>query len=94
MAGHDSDKRTTVDIETLNALGLRLFTPTASPTSSPQDGTDMRLTDQVCDKLAGLGFRVAEIAETAMTQASAAARRDPLGALAETRRGELGARLR
>jgi len=36
----------------------------------------MRLTDRVCDKFAGLGFRVAEIAETAMTQAPAAKRRD------------------
>ena len=54
---------------------------------------DMRLTGRVCGKLAGLRFRVAEIAETAMNQAPAATPRDLLGAWPKLCGGELGARL-
>lgn len=48
----------------------------------------MRLTDRVCDKLAGLRFRVAEIAETAMNQAPAATPRDLPAAWPKLRGGE------
>lgn len=47
----------------------------------------MRLTDRVCDRLAGLRFRVAEIAETAMNQAPAGTPRDLFRCLAEASQG-------
>jgi hypothetical protein len=44
---------------------------------------DIRLSARVCSNFATLRFRVAEIAEAALTQHPAATRRDLLGALAD-----------
>jgi hypothetical protein len=43
--------------------------------------SDLRLAARVCDKLAGLRYRVAEVAEQALSQDGAATRRDLLEAL-------------
>jgi hypothetical protein len=55
-------------------LSARLFDHPDSITNvaAHQMEIDLRLTGQVCDKLAGLRFQVSEIAETVMTQAPAA----------------------
>jgi hypothetical protein len=74
------------DIEGLNALALRLrdhAEDISAEISFELLTRDMRLAATLCSKLATLRFRIAEIAEMALTQATAATRRDLLHALAE-----------
>ncbi len=65
---------TVFNYETLNALGARLIDNTDSivNVASHEMELDIRLAARVCSKLASLRFRVAEIAETALTQAPSA----------------------
>jgi hypothetical protein len=76
---------TVFDYETLTKLGARLFDHADSITNpaAHEMEIDIRLAAQVCSNLATLRFRVAEIAEAALTQAGAAIRRDMLDALAD-----------
>jgi hypothetical protein len=61
-----TDKPTTVfDIATLNAIGARLSGHGDAITNA---AADLQLAARVCHKLASLRFRVAEIAEQALTQ--------------------------
>jgi hypothetical protein len=73
------------NFEKLNALGARLFdhADCIVNVAAHETDQDMRLAARVCSKFATLRFRIAEIAEGALTQAPAATRRDLLGALAD-----------
>jgi hypothetical protein len=74
---------TNFDIEALNALGGRLFDHADSITNvaAHEMEPDIRLAAQACDKLAGLRFRVAEIAAVASNQNGGATARDLRDAL-------------
>jgi hypothetical protein len=76
---------TVFNIETLNALGARLYDHADSITNvaAHEMELDIRLAARVCSNFATLRFRVAEIAEMALTQDGAATRRDLLDALAD-----------
>ena len=69
------DKPIILNIETLNAIGARLGDHADSITNvaAHQMEQDIRLAARVCDKLAGLRFRVSEIAAEAVKQADPAA---------------------
>lgn len=73
------------NIETLNALGARLFDHAEDISDALEFEpvtSDLRLAARAIDKLAGLRFRIGEIAESCMTQAPAATRGDLLDAAA------------
>jgi hypothetical protein len=74
----DSDQPTTFDIESLSALSARLFGHADSVTNvaAHEMEGDIRLAAKACDKLAGLRFRVAEIAAVAPHQNGGATARD------------------
>jgi hypothetical protein len=76
---------TVFSIETLNALGTRLFDHADSITNPARHDieVDCRLAARVCGDMASLRFRVGEIAEAALTQPGAAGRRDLIAALAD-----------
>jgi hypothetical protein len=76
---------TVFNIETLNALGARLFDHADSITNPARHDmeVDCRLAARALSNFATLRFRVVEIAEAALTQAGAATRRDLLDALAD-----------
>jgi hypothetical protein len=76
---------TAFNIETLNALGARLYDHADSITNvaAHEMEIDIRLAARVCSNLATLRFRVAEIAEAALTHAPGATRRDLIDALAD-----------
>jgi hypothetical protein len=76
---------TVFTIETLNALGGRLFDHADSITNPARHDIeiDCRLAARVCGNMASLRFRAGEIAEAALTQPGAAIRRDLLHALAD-----------
>jgi hypothetical protein len=80
---------TVFDIETLNAIGARLFEHADAIT---QDiAADLRLSAQICHRLASLRFRVAEIAEQALAHHEwdrAAFARDLRDALAKAEGGD------
>jgi hypothetical protein len=83
-------KPTTIfDIETLNAIGARL----AEHADATQEmAADLRLAAWVCDKLAGLRFRIAEIAAQALDRPqwdAGAFARDIRQSLDEAASGEL-----
>jgi hypothetical protein len=61
-------KSTILDIETPNAIGARLFERADQITQvALQDlALDLRLAARVCDRLASVGFRIAEIAQAAI----------------------------
>jgi hypothetical protein len=73
-----TDEPTPFDIEGLNALSARLFDQCRSITNvaAHEMEVDIRLAAQACDKLAGLRFRVGEIAETALHHNVATTARD------------------
>jgi hypothetical protein len=75
---------TVFNIETLNALGARLFDHADSITNAARHDmeVDCRLAARVCGNMASLRFRIMEIAEHALTQAPAATRQDLLDAVA------------
>ena len=84
---------TTFDIETLNALAVRLSdrADQISQITLWDLARDLRLAAQVSHKLATLRFRVAEIAEQMLAHAEwdgAAVARDLRDALADAREGE------
>jgi hypothetical protein len=73
-----TDKPTAFDIESLNALSARLFDHAediAATLEFEPVTADLRLAARACDKLAGLRFRVAEIAAVAPHQNGAATAR-------------------
>jgi hypothetical protein len=76
---------TVFNIETLNALGARLFDHADSITNPARHDieVDCRLAARVCGNMASLRFRVGDIAEAALTQPGAATRRDLIAALAD-----------
>jgi hypothetical protein len=76
---------TIFDYETLTKLGARLFDHADSITNVARHDMeiDCRLAARALSNMATLRFRVAEIAEMALTQAGAAIRRDLLDALAD-----------
>jgi hypothetical protein len=76
---------TVFDIETLSALGARLYDHADSITNVARHDMeqDIRLAGRAISNLATLRFRVAEIAGAALTQAPAATRLDLLDALAD-----------
>jgi hypothetical protein len=76
---------TVFNIETLNALGARLFDHADSITNPARHDmeVDVRLAARVCGNMATLRFRVAEIAEQALIQPGAAIRRDLIDAVAD-----------
>ena len=78
-------RMTVFNIETLNALGARLFDHADSITNVVRHDmeVDVRLAARVCRNMATLRFRISEIAEQAMTQPGAAVRRDLIAALAD-----------
>jgi len=61
-----TDDPTTFNIETLNALGARLSGNAEAITQ--RIAADLRLAARICEKLASLRFRIAEIAEQALAQ--------------------------
>jgi hypothetical protein len=67
-----------IGIERLNALSAQLFDHADSITNvaAHQMEVDIRLAAQACDKLAGLRFRLGEIAEIALHQNVATTARD------------------
>jgi hypothetical protein len=75
---------TIFDYETLTKLGARLFDHADRITSvaAHEMEVDIRSAARVCSNLATLRFRIAEIADRALTQAGAAIRRDLLDAIA------------
>jgi hypothetical protein len=79
---------TNFDIEALNAVGGRLFDHADSITNvaAHEMEGDIRLAAKACDKLAGLRFRVAEIAAVAPHQNGAATARHLRDALDNTAR--------
>ena len=74
---------TIFDYETLTKLGARLFDHADSITNiaAHQMELDIRLAARAISNFATLRFRIAEIADRALTQAGAAIRRDLLDAL-------------
>jgi hypothetical protein len=70
---------------TLTQLATRLFDHADSITNRTRHDmeADCRLAARAISNMATLRFRVAEIAEAALTQPGAAIRRDLLGALAD-----------
>jgi hypothetical protein len=72
-------------IDTLNALGARLFDHADSITNPARHDIerDRRLAARVCGNMGSLRFRVGEIAEAAPTQPGPDTRRDLLDALAD-----------
>jgi hypothetical protein len=76
---------TVFNIETLNALGARLYDHADSITNPARHDieVDCRLAARVCGNMASLRFRIGEIAEAAPTQPGAATRRDLIAALAD-----------
>jgi hypothetical protein len=76
---------TIFDYETLTKLGARLFDHADSITNvaAHEMEVDIRSAARVCSNLATLRFRIAEIAEAALTQDPAATQRDLLGALTD-----------
>jgi hypothetical protein len=79
-----TEKPIIFDVETLNALGARLYGHGESITNiARQDmADDLRLATRAIDKLTTLRLRISEIAESCMIQAPPATRRDALDALA------------
>jgi hypothetical protein len=79
----EEGRMTLFNIETLNALGARLFDHADSITNVARHDmeTDVRLAARVCGNMATLRFRVSEIAEHPLTHASI--RRDLISALAD-----------
>lgn len=75
-----------MDIETLNAIAVRLRDHSESITNiARQDmADDLLLAAKITDDLASLRFRVAGIAETCLQQDPGATRRDLLHALDRT----------
>jgi hypothetical protein len=75
---------TILDYETLTKLCARLFDHAESITNvaAHEMEVDIRLSARVCSNFASLRFRIAEIAEAALTQSGPAIRRDLLDALA------------
>jgi hypothetical protein len=73
-----TDKPTAFHIEALNALSARLFDHANSITNvaAHEMEMDLCLAGRACDKLAGLRFRVGEIAEMAPQQNRSAGARD------------------
>jgi hypothetical protein len=74
-----TDKPTAFDIEALNALSARLFDHAediAAALEFEPVTADLRLAARACNKLAGLRFRVAEIAAVASHQNRGATARD------------------
>jgi hypothetical protein len=82
---------TMFNVETLNALGARLYDHADSITNvaAHEMEIDIRLAARVCSSFASLRFRVMEIAEAALTQPGAAIRRDLIDALADAERGAI-----
>lgn len=76
---------TVFNIETLSALGARLFDHADSivNVAAHEMEGDLRLAARVCEKLSSLRFRIAEIASTALHQNGAATARDLRDALAD-----------
>jgi hypothetical protein len=76
---------TVFDYETLTKLGARLFDHADSITNVARHDmeVDVRLAARACSNFATLRFRVAEIAEEALTQHPAATHRDLIAALAD-----------
>ena len=76
---------TVFNYETLTQLAARLYDHGDSITNvaAHQMEIDIRLAARACSKFASLRFRVAEIAEMALTQDGAATRRDLTAALAD-----------
>ena len=74
-----SPNPTQFNIETLNALGARLrdhAEEVADVVNFEPATTDLRLAAAACSRFASLKFRIAEIAEMALTQDGAATTRD------------------
>ncbi len=71
-------KPTVLDIETLHAIGARLYDRADQVTqvTLADLALDLRLAAKVCNKMADLRFRIAEIAEAALKQDGAATARD------------------
>jgi hypothetical protein len=69
---------TILDIGTLNAISLRLSerAEQISQITLQDLALDLRLASRACDKLSSLRFRIAEIAEKALTQDGGATHRD------------------
>jgi hypothetical protein len=83
-----ADTSTVFNIETLNAIGARLFDHADVITNV---GADLRLAARIADKLASLRFRIAEIAEAALAHPEwdrAAFARDLRSALQDAEDGE------
>jgi hypothetical protein len=78
---------TTFNIETLNAIGARLSGHADTITNA---AADLQMAARIAHKLASLRFRIAEIAEQALTQEwdRAAFARDLRDALAKAEAGE------
>jgi hypothetical protein len=76
---------TVFTIETLNALGARLFDHADSITNVARHDmeVDIRLAARACSNMASLRFRIGEIAEEALSQHPSATHRDLLAALAD-----------
>jgi hypothetical protein len=76
---------TLFNVETLNALGARLFDHRDSVTNvaAREMEVDIRLAARVCSNFATLRLRIMEIAELALTQAPVASRQGLLDALAD-----------
>jgi hypothetical protein len=75
---------TPLNIENLTLIGARLYDYADTiALALPDTAKDVRLAARACDKLAGLRFRVAEIAEMALTQDPGATARDLHDALAD-----------
>ena len=74
-----TDKPTTIlNIETLNAIGARLFEHADSVIARREIADDMRLAGRICDKLASLRFEIAEIAAKTKDTDTARELRDAL----------------
>lgn len=76
---------TVFTIETLNALGARLFDHADSITNvaAHEMELDLRLAARAVSNMATLLFRIAEIAEQALSQDSGITRRDLIAARAD-----------
>jgi hypothetical protein len=76
---------TVFTVETLNALGTRLYDHADSITNVARHDmeVDCRLAARALSNFATLRFRVAEIAEQALVQPGAATRRDLIAALSD-----------
>jgi hypothetical protein len=82
---------TPLNIETLNALGARLFDHAEDVAANIEFEPlvlDLKLAARACDRLAGLRFQVAEIAADVLTKPALAIHRDLFAALDAAERAE------